>query len=216
MTMEWYLLFAWIAFCFCLVGVVWHLFRLLMAAKNHDYAPPSGKPGPAITYAFTGAMSPAKKESAFLHLPTYTAGILYHIGTFLAILIFILALAGVHLPARMAWIFAAIFAVSFGCGIGILVKRMVKPGLRALSNPDDYLSNLLVTVFHLMTALMLVIPGLEPIYFLSAGAVCFLFPFSKLKHAVYFFAARYQLGLFFGRRGVWPPRKLVKNSTWHH
>ena len=29
----------------------------------------------------------------------------------------------------------------------------------------------------------------------------------KLKHVVYFFAARYHLGFFYGWRNVWPPHK---------
>jgi hypothetical protein len=33
-------------------------------------------------------------------------------------------------------------------------------------------------------------------------------PAGKLRHTVYFFAARYHLGYFFGWRGVWPPGKV--------
>lgn len=204
--MDWYLLIAWISFGFCMAGAGWHLIRLVRAGKSVDMAPPVQSSGRAIAYSFSGAMSPAKKESAFLHLPTYTAGILFHLGTFLAILLFIGNLVGLNLTGWPARIAATALLVSFACGAGMLVKRILKPGLRNLSNPDDYISNILVTIFHLLTALSLVIQGLEGPYFVSAGLVCLIFPFSKLKHAVYFFAARYHLGLFFGRRGVWPPR----------
>ena len=42
---------------------------------------------------------------------------------------------------------------------------------------------------------------------LAAAALFFYLPLGKLKHLVYFFAARYQLGIFYGRRGVWPARR---------
>lgn len=202
--MTWYILIAWISLAFCLSGALWHVVRLIRAGQPGDYAEPSGKTGSAIAYSFTGAMSPVKKESAFLHLPTYAAGIIYHLGTFTAILLFILSLIGISLPSILSYILACCLAVSGACGLGMLIKRFVKKGLRTLSNPDDYIANILVTLFHLVSALALVIPGLAPFCFLSASAVCLVFPFGKLKHAVYFFAARYHLGLFFGRRGVWP------------
>ena len=78
--------------------------------------------------------------------------------------------------------------------------------LRSLSNPDDYISNLLVDLFQLSTAFVLLSPGDELIYYLSATVLLLYFPLGKLRHAVYFFAARYHLGLFYGWRNVWPPK----------
>ena len=119
--------------------------------------PASGKERTAVAYSFTGAMSPLKKESAFLHLPTYSAGLIYH---------------------------------------------------RGLSSPDDYISNILVTIFQFTTALVILIPSCEPVYYFFTGLLLPYFPLGKLKHAVYFFAARYHLGVFFGHRNVWPPKPL--------
>lgn len=211
MDMKWYILVAVVSLGICLAGIIYHLLRLIRAGRLIDYATPAGHTKPAIAYSFTGAMSPAKKESAFLHLPTYTAGILYHLGTFLAIALFFLILPGVKFPVVAGYVLAGLLLISFGCGVGMLMKRIGKKGLRDLSNPDDYLSNFLVTLFQLVSAGMLVFPWMAAWYFLTASLLFLVFPFSKLKHAVYFFAARYQLGLFYGRRGVWPPRNTIKN-----
>jgi hypothetical protein len=44
------------------------------------------------------------------------------------------------------------------------------------------------------------------LYFIAISLLFLYFPLGKLKHAIYFFAARYQLGFFYGWRGVWPPQ----------
>ena len=95
-------------------------------------------------------------------------------------------------------------------GVGILIKRIFNRELRSLSNPDDFISNLLVDLFHFSTALILLQPGNEPLYYLSAALLLLYFPLGKLKHAVYFFAARYHLGFFYGWRNVWPPKTIKK------
>jgi len=109
-----------------------------------------------------------------------------------------------------------LFLISFSCGIGILIKRLLKKGLRDLSNPDDYLSNLLVTGFQLMTGIVLLWNQAYPAYFILSSLLLLYFPLSKLKHAIYFFAARYHLGFFFGWRGIWPPKKLERNGGWEN
>jgi nitrate reductase gamma subunit len=95
-------------------------------------------------------------------------------------------------------------------GLAILVKRISKHELRSLSNPDDYISNILVTAFQLVSTLALIIPAYAPVYFIVASMLLLYFPLGKLKHAVYFFAARYHLGFFYGWRNVWPPKPIKK------
>jgi len=163
---------------------------------------------PSVIYSITGAMSPVKKETAYLHLPTYTAGLVYHLGTFLAIAVFILLLTGMALQAGAAYFLAGVLVISGLCGTGILVKRMAQKKLRELSNPDDYISNLLVTGFHFISAATVMQLATPRIYFIVASLLLLYMPLGKLRHTVYFFAARYHLGYFFGWRGVWPPRKL--------
>jgi hypothetical protein len=192
----------------CLVNSSVHLLRLIRLGKPRDYSFPAGKIAPSIQYSFTGAMNPLKKESAYLHLPTYIAGIIYHIGTFLSIALFFLIWADVNFPDILTFSIVPFLLISFACGMGILIKRMVKKGLRDLSDPDDYISNLLVTFFQLMTSIVLLWDQYYPVYFILSSLLLIYFPLGKLKHAIYFFAARYHLGFFFGWRGIWPPKQL--------
>jgi hypothetical protein len=209
--MTWYTLFFLIALLVCMTSLIFHLVLLIKSGNLQDYAPQSGSIPSGIQYSFTGAMSPAKKESAFLHLPTYTAGIIYHLGTFLSVSLIFILWADVIIPPPLSSGLASFLLVSALCGISILVKRIIKKGLRELSNPDDYISNILVTVFQILLGLTLVLsPVLTPWLFLEAGILLLYIPLGKLKHLLYFFSARWQLGLFYGRRGVWPPKKNQK------
>jgi hypothetical protein len=207
-NMDWYQYFALASLAVCMAVSIYHVVRLIRLGKPIDYAPGAGEIVPAVRYSFTGAMSPTRKESAFLHLPTYAAGILYHLGTFLAILLFILLLAQVGFTGMLTYLLSAFFLLSALCGLGILIKRIIKSDLRNLSSPDDYISNILVTFFQLSTGLVLLVPETLPGYFILASLLLLYFPVGKLKHAIYFFAARYHLGLFYGWRGVWPPKTL--------
>ena len=159
-------------------------------------------------------MNPLKKESAFLHLPTYSAGIIYHLGTFLSIGQFFIFWADVNFPNILTFPMVAFLLLSFACGIGILIKRMTKKGLRDLSSPDDYLSNILVTGFQLMTGVALLWDRAYPAYLIFSSLLLLYFPLGKLKHAIYFFAARCHLGFFYGWRGIWPPKKLERDGKW--
>ncbi len=206
--MPWYQLISLLAFLICVCILLFHLFRLYRLGLPIDFAPPAGNIKEATLYSFTGAMSPFKKESAFLHLPTYTAGIIYHLGTFVSLFFFIFMYADVVVPKTLAWGLTSFMIISAGCGAAILIKRIVKQGLRDLSNPDDYISNVLVTGFQFMTALVLLFPGVfAAAYFIMAALLLLYIPVGKLKHLLYFFSARLQLGLFFGRRGVWAPHQ---------
>jgi hypothetical protein len=219
MNLQWYQWTALGALGICLAACSLHFIRLINLGKPADYSRPAGKTSSAVRYAFTGAMNPARKESAFLHLPTYTAGILYHSGTFLSLILFFFIISGIMPQGWLAKGITAFLAVSACCGVAILVKRITKKVLRSLSNPDDYISNLLVTLFQISTIIVLfpsysptVIqsysPPVLPLYYLAFGALMLYIPVGKLRHTVYFFAARYHLGFFFGWRGVWPPRKV--------
>lgn len=203
--MEWYHLLTLLALATCLISCLFHLVRLFHLGKPKDYSEQAGEIPAAVYYSFTGGMSPAKKESAFLHLPTYTAGIIYHIGTFLCIGLFILFWFVPEIPLIINQALSAFLVLSIVCGIGIFIKRLVKSELKSLSNPDDYISNALVTLFQAATLVFL--HSFTPVYYVIVSILLFYLPLGKLKHTLYFFAARYHLGFFYGRRGVWPPNK---------
>jgi len=205
--MYWYHWISVISLVICLAFLAAHLFRLIRLGIPKDYSSKQGDIGPAMIYSFTGAMSPAKKESAFLHLPTYTAGIFYHLGTFVSILLYFIYLFQVKIPAPYHLVLIIFLAITGISGLGVLIKRIFKRALRNLSSPDDYISNLLVTGFHLLTAVCLLVPQWLPAYFIWTSLLLLYIPVGKLRHLLYFFAARAHLGYFYGWRGSWPPKK---------
>ncbi len=205
--MHWYEWFALAALAICLISFAHHFFRLLKLGKPRDYSARAGSTTRGIVYSFTAGMNPRNKESAFLHLPTYTAGVIFHVATFLSIVMFFLLLSGLEC-SRLICILLTLAAFSGAAtGVGIFIKRLTDNKLRRLSNPDDYISNMLVTLFQLFTGLVLLNNGLYPAYMIVAGLLFIYMPAGKLKHAIYFFAARYHLGLFYGWRNVWPMKK---------
>ena len=201
--MHWVLL---VAVAVCFVSFAYHFIRLVRLGRPRDLSAKAGNTGTAIVYSFTSAMSPKNKESAFLHLPTYTAGIIYHIATFVSLATLVLILLDVHLNHTLLILLASTAFAGSIAGLAILIKRIADKKLRNLSNPDDYISNLLVTVFQLMTGLTLLFGSLYPAYLLLAALLFLYMPVGKLKHIIYFFAARYHLGFFYGWRNVWPPK----------
>jgi hypothetical protein len=205
--MHWYYWLAWVSLAVCLGSLLFHTIRLIKLGKPNDYSTPTGSLSSAIPYSFSGAMSPTKKESAFLHLPTYSAGIFYHLGTFLSFFIFILMLFNILITGWVAWVVSGFLFITGLCGLGVLIKRMIKKQMRVLSNPDDYISNFLVTVFQFVTACTIIFSNILSAYFVVVSVMLLYIPLSKLKHTIYFFAARYHLGYFFGWRNVWPPKQ---------
>jgi nitrate reductase gamma subunit len=204
--MNWHILLVSCSMAVCAAACVYHIARLIKLGLPKDYSVKSGDVNAAIKYSFTGAMSPKQKESAYLHLPTYTLGILYHIGTFVALPLLVLAMAGILIPNMIAVMLGVFLALTASAGFGILGKRIFVQKLAALSNPDDYISNVLVSLFQASIALYLFVPVYAPVAFVVASCLFLYLPVGKLKHAVYFFAARVHLGYFYGWRGVWPPQ----------
>jgi hypothetical protein len=163
------------------------------------HAPAAGDAAAGVRYAFTGAMSPGAKESVREHLPSYVAGLAYHGGIFAALLLLVTALCGLPLPAPLRWLSQGLLTLGVAGGAGLLLKRLLKPELRGLSHPDDFLSNLLATAF-----VALALTGGTP-WLLSTILLLVYAPLGKIRHCLFFFVAWRHLGAFFGRRGVFPP-----------
>jgi len=205
--MMWYYWFTLGALIFCLIFYGYYLIKIIRTSKATDFAKPSGKVSSGVAYSMTSALNPRKKASAYLHLPTYTAGLLYHTGTFLSILLFFLFIF-LQMPGEKLSIITAIYLlITSFAGFGILIKRIINKNMKLLSNADDYISNLLVSIFQVLTALVLLNLSVIPVYFVFSSIMLIYLPFGKLKHSIFFFAARYHLGVFFGSRNVWPPVK---------
>ncbi|HQL47590.1 MAG TPA: hypothetical protein PLC09_02880 [Holophaga sp.] len=170
------------------------------------FAPPAGKAGDGVRYAFTGALSPRAKESAREHPLAWAAGMVFHGGVFTGLLTLALALVGPQLPSLVAVPLGLVCGLGGLCGMGLLAKRLLQPELRALSRLDDWISNLLATTLPLLALGWLASPRLEAAFFSGALALLVYAPFGKLRHAVFFFLSRRHLGAFFGRRGTFPVR----------
>jgi nitrate reductase gamma subunit len=202
LIMKWYLVVTYLSLAVCIISCSYHVIRIIRLGRPHDFSKSAGDVGSAIRYSFTTAMKPSRKESAYLHLPTYTAGILYHLGTFLSIILFFIFLLNIELYRILVLLCSGFLALSICCGIGILFKRIFSDVLKEISYPDDYISNFLVTTFQLGTLLYMHFS--LPLYYVVVSVMLLYIPLGKLKHTLYFFAARYHLGLFYGRRGTWP------------
>lgn len=199
------------AACFCLCGLFMHFIHIVHLGKPNDLSEKSGDTTKGIVYANTTAMLPQNKESAYLHLPGYAAGMLFHIGIFTSFLVFLLS----FFPFFNRWIevstlrliIAAVLAVTCLSGYILLFRRVLSKDLKGLSTPDDFISNTLTSTFQLFTILHLVWPTngvVTTLYYIACALLFVYMPFGKLRHAVYYFAARYHLGFFYGWRNVWP------------
>lgn len=199
------------AFCFSGCCFFYYFLHLLRKKTKKDLSLPKGSVAEGIGYSYTVAMMPNHKESAYLHIPTYTAGILFHIASFLSLLttffIFVIMLLSPPLldPLQIVWVkfpIIGMMAIGIVSGLSVLFKRVFSKSLRRLSTPDDYLSNLMTVSMQLATLLSLLFSFYSLSLWVTAVILVYM-PFGKLKHVFYFFAARIELGIFYGHRGVW-------------
>lgn len=205
--MCWYHWLAITSLIFSIALLAFQFARLLFLGRPKDFSAPSGSVSKGVVYSFTKAMSPSEKESAYMHLPTYAAGIIYHIGTFLSLGIFLIFISGISdWNEILKYLLSAFLFVSAVSGFAVLLKRVINSELKSLSGPDDYISNLLTTVAQLISAFYLLFSGLELLYYIAMSLFLLWLPLGKTRHLIYFFFARYHLGFFYGRRGTWPQK----------
>lgn len=205
-------LYHWIISGSFVFFIVCFIFILIKSLTKNQFFNPSiakGKENPAIAYSFTKAMSPFKKESAYLHLPTYTAGMIFHLGTFFCFLCLAVFFVNFSLPDWFRYLASAFVITAAASGTGLLIKRMVNVKLRSFSNPDDYFSNILVIGFQILTVLAFFRQDIVPVLFIYSSVMFLYIPVGKLKHTFYFFTDRIHLGKYYGKRGVWPVNKQI-------
>ena len=174
------------------------------SARTWLFAPPRGRAAAGVRYAFTTAFLPWAKESASGHLPSYLAGLLYHAGIFAMLACLVVSVTPAR-PARpVAIALAALFAAALAVGLALLAKRRLDPTLRAISVPDDVVSNLLVDAALGGALWAALAPAALPAFQL-AGAVLLLYaPLGKLRHMLFLLTSRRLWGSYYGRRGVLP------------
>jgi hypothetical protein len=117
------------------------------------------------------------------------------------------AAAGSALPPapvrQVALVLTALGAIG---GASLLVRRASGPMLRPISIPDDYLANLLTTAFIALAGLRLLAGSLERALLVGAMMLFIYIPLGKIRHCLFFFPARWNLGRHYGRRGTFPLR----------
>ena len=213
--MHWYQYMALSCLMICFAACLWHFLRLIRLGKTKDLSRKSGNVAKAEVYSYTAAMLPTQKESAYLHIPTFTAGIFFHIGSFIGLILFVAfffvepEIFRVYLVLAILLLLLLIgLAVGAICGFGLMLKRIFSKKLRDLSTVDDYLSNFLTTLFQICTGFYMIFGDIfAPYYYVSVAVLLLYLPVGKLRHVVYFFAARYHLGYFYGWRNSWPPKE---------
>lgn len=203
------------AMVYCFVSLFVHFVKIVRLGAPKDKSEPSGSVKEGVIYANTRAMMPTEKESAYLHLPSYAVGILFHIGIFCCLLFFVLSFFPFFnnwISNGSVWHYVLAIPAAIGaiCGILLFLRRLVSKDLKVLSMPDDFISTCLVAFFQLMTTLYLLFPAacaVNTIYYISSILLLLYMPLGKLRHVVYFFAARFHIGFFYGWRNVWPNKE---------
>ena len=189
---------------FCLVVLAVMVMRTFAFGRRPTYAHPRGSSFAGIVYAFGPGMLPWAKESAAKHIWTYVGGILYHVGILMAMLFLATVLLRISLPQTFLQPVRILLVIGLASGIGLLIKRILKPQMRALSGGDDYLANTVVDLL-LLIALAATFTQTAFVPFAVIAIIIFVYiPFGKLRHCVFFFYSRVLFGSFFGKRGVVP------------
>jgi hypothetical protein len=201
------------AFVFFAIKMILQFDRIIFFGSPKEWSEKAGNVTKGVIYANTTAMLPNQKESAYLHIPTFFSGIVFHIGIFTSILLFFCSFFSffydflLFLP-WLGFLLSSCLALAGLIGLTLFVKRCFSKSLRYYSSLDDFISNFLSSLFILASALFVwkwKIPAVNISYYLAVSILLIYIPFGKLKHFLYYFAARYHLGFFYGWRNVWPP-----------
>jgi len=181
--------------------------RTLTFGRRRLHSPAEGSRRKGIAYAFGQGMMPWEKESAARHLPTYIAGMIYHAGIFAAVFWGLCLAAGIRPPRAILPGVQFLMAAGFLSGTGLLLKRVIRPKMRYISCPDDYVSNLIVDGFVFSGLLSTWLTAAIPVFLITAIITFLYMPLGKIRHCFFFFYSRLLFGTYFGRRGVLPRQK---------
>ncbi len=174
--------------------------------KNPLYAKPQGKSIKGIFYAFGRGMMPWEKESARQHLPIYIVGIMYHASIFAALFYLISTVCSFGLPGLAVPLLRLLLVLGSISGLSLLVRRIFLPYMKKISCPDDFASNIIVSIFLISALVNTYSVHSIPLFFLIAIFMFLYIPVGKIRHCFFFVYVRILFGLFYGRRGVLPPK----------
>ena len=186
-------------------GLVFLRRKVKAYGQRKLFSKPAGDPRQGIRYAFIQGMAPWAKESVMMNLPSYGAGMAFHAGVFTGFALLLAALVGLVLPGPVLAAARVLTLLGAAGGFSLFVKRLTHPNLRGFSSPDDYVSNLLSGLFALLAFAWTFSASLEAVWMTEAVLLLVYAPLGKIRHCLFFFSTRSQLGAFFGRRGTYPP-----------
>jgi hypothetical protein len=171
---------------------------------RRDYSRRAGSPTLGIAYNFTLGMTPRHKESVRRHPVKFVVGLVLHLGVILSLLGVLLLLIWPALSGDVLSTGRPLNAVALGAGLYLLVRRATSPDLRAMSAPDDYIA--ILATCGLLAFACAFPDGVGSTALLTYAVLFFVYlPLGKLRHAVFFFVARTDLGRRLGYRGAYPP-----------
>lgn len=182
------------------------VFKTFSFGKKPLYATPQGSRIKGVLFAFGRGMIPWEKESTRKHLTTYITGVIYHIGIFTALFYLISTIFSFGLPRQAISLLRILLLLGIISGFSLLFKRIIIPKVKKISCPDDFAANIIVSLF-LLFSLLNTYSVYSPALFFLVVIIMFLYiPVGKIRHCFFFFYVRILFGLFYGRRGVFPPK----------
>lgn len=194
------------SFLFTIVSLSILVIKTFSFGKKPLYAEPRGDAKKGVLYAFGRGMLPWEKESSGKHLPAYFAGMLYHAGVFAALFYLLSLIFSLELSMLFISLLRILFVLGFLGGFILLSKRIFLPAMRKISCPDDFVANIIVDLFLIFALVHTYSATVAPLFFLLAILMFLYIPVGKIRHCFFFFYARILFGLFYGRRGVLPPK----------
>ncbi len=206
-----------------LAGVAWRIYGILRLGRKPDHSlPRSTRTTAGAWRMILRKMWPHRAFYADSAGATFN-GYLYHLGWFIAFLVFVPHIAFVERITGISWpalpdpvMYMATALAILGL-IAALLRRLTDPVLRLLSNFDDYFS-WIVTMLPLITGMALIhgsyygqeqvppTPYTTPLalHLLSLELLLVWMPFGKLAHAFLVFLSRGTTGAAFARKGAQP------------
>jgi len=194
-------------------GVLWRLTGILLQKRKPDYSEPRS------TATWMGALklivlrSWPRKEFASATAFSQATGYLFHIGLAVVVfgyiphILFFRDIFGFSWPGLPNSVIYFAGALTIGALVAALVRRLIHPVLKLISNFDDYFS-WFVTIAPVLTGLLASghlgarYETLLAIHILSVELLLVWFPFGKLMHATLVFVSRGTTGALFTRKGA--------------
>lgn len=201
-----------VAVAIFVIGIIWRLVELLMMGREAGLSEARASGAAAglrtILYRFWPDSGTFKRSDT-----TVVGGYIFHIGFFIALLLFVPHIELFHATVGLRWpglptpVVDAAAVVSIVTMVGVLIHRIAHPVMRFLSTSQDYFV-WAVTFLPLLTGYLAFHRIINPyplalsIHILSIELLMVVFPFTTLMHAITLFFARWYNGAIAGRRGV--------------